>query len=278
MTLRTFWRINFDVVNEVQPDGTVEAKPRIAVEMTLWHLDSRTRVGRSVTLLEPNVEPPGSVVFADGVAHLNNGYIWATFDRDTLESGLVDALPNLEGTEFGTVSAPYGDQNISVTAMVRLPMDSGQEERPLFFMPQPSVEGHLPGKWEEATDAVCLIEKTLDPARSVIWAISGDRHETGWPFQIGDFPDDASPRGWHRLRVAQDLVSLSTPHVYEIYADSIPLDRPLEAKPASHHFYGGPVEFFIGGMPASHGGMIGLIGEIASLEFDPNASCSNCAG
>lgn len=280
MNLRTFWRIIFDVIDVQLDDGSVEARPRLCVEMVLWDTASTTRLGRVMEEIPADVQPPGSVTFSNGVAVFDGGYIRGTLHRTALEDQLVTLLAdNLESAEFGELSNPLGDLNVSIVALVRLLDDGAQEDRPLFYMNQPSSGGVLAKPGVRPSDAVRLSEN-IDAGgkRSVRWSISGDHHETSWLFQINDPPDDNPPRGWHRVRVTQDVGTKSAPFVYEILADAIPLDMPQPATPSSHYFYGDPVDFYIGGMPAPHIGIMGLHGEISYLEFDPNAPCSNCAG
>lgn len=278
MNLRSFWRINFDVVNVLEPGGTLKAEPRMSVEMVIWDAASRTRLGRSVTPIIP--VPHGNVSCADGLAKFEDGYYTGRFHRTQLEDELLARISeSLEAFDFGLNSEPVEDENISIVAQVRLLDDGQQEDRPLFYMGQPTIRGKLVDG-QVPTDSVCLVEKidASNGERIVKWWISGDYHETDRPFRIDDRPDSDPPRGLHRVRVIQDRDKSAYSYVYEILADAMPLIAPSLADPASHYFHGDPVDFYVGGMPDGSGGIIGLYGEISFLEFDPNNSCSNCAG
>lgn len=280
-SLRPFWRIvlDFDFIREA--DGTTTTVPRLFVDMILWDVSTGTRVGRQVKDIPFVVDPPDSVIFEDGMAKFMGGYIRGVFNREQIEQALIDNLVNTryEGITFGELSHPFGDENICLVARVRLPEEEFQEERPIFYMGQPTTRGEVVGEGERGQDVVCLIETVKNgDERKVIWQISGDRHEAARIFRIADNPDNNPPRGFHRLRVNQDTGISSVPYVYEILADSFPLDGPLPAIPSSHKFHMGETEFFIGGMPDGSGGMIGLWGQISYLDFDPNSSCTNCFG
>ena len=273
--LRAFWRLLFDVINVEKSDGTMVAEPRLCVEMVLWDIVEKKRLGRRMKRLLVMQDPPDSVKFADSTASFTDGYLWAEFDRTDMENELISDLhESLEGLEFGELSSPVGEYNVAITAHVRLLDDGSTIKRPLFYMRQPSIDGNLAEKGEIPTDAVCLAETVHSGGdRTIEWSISGDYDETGKLSWIDDQPDLDPPRGWHRIRVQQDADN----GIYEFIVDSITLDK-LPAVPSAHYFFGEPVVIYIGGMPNRLGGIIGLTGEISYLEFDPNAPCGNCAG
>lgn len=281
MALRTFWRIVMDFNYTQKADGTTETILKLFAEMTLWEINAPVRLGRLVENLPYVIEPAGAVTCEDGMAKFTGGYIRGEFHRERMEQQLLDALSgsDLESIKFGDISNPFGDENISIMARVRLPEDPAHEERPIFYMNQPTTRGREVEEGAPGLDAVSLVETVKNgDERKIVWEISGDQHEASRIFRISDVPDNEHPRGFHRIRVNQDTGISSSPYVYEILVDSIPLDGPLPAVPASHRFHSGPVEFYIGGEPDGRGGVTGLHGQISYLEFDPNNSCNNCWG
>jgi hypothetical protein len=283
MRLRTFWRIIFDVVDSLKEDGLIEARPRLRAEMTLWDVDRRsinynTQLAQIMEEITPDVFPGDGVTFANGVASFYGGHIWGKFDRTMLETKLVDlALESrlLAGAEFEELSIVYGGTNVSIVAHVRLPLDAAQPKRPLFYMYQPPrrrvrVHRYHP-RLRAEYDAVQLVEHVNGNGyRTVQWTISGDDHHPAEQFRINDEAYFEPLRGWHKVRVLQDMDS------YRIAADSVPLGPARPASPSDHLFSGDAVEFYVGGMREGEE-IIGLHGEISYLEFDPNSSCTACA-
>lgn len=271
VSLRSFWRIVFDASNPEFPDTDSLIKPRLHLEINIWDTSNFTRVGHSITRIPYTIEPSGSVSIVDGVARFNGGWIRGSFNRRDLEDLLMAKIHGGPFSVTGELSEPFEDVNVSIVADVRLPENTGIEEHPIFYMAQPTTDGKDP------KDAVRLIERiTNGDERRVEWSISGDHHAPPRHFWIKDQPDDDPPRGFHRIRVQQDTGKDFSTYVYEIYVDVVPLLFPTVADPKGHRFYTDEQEFYIGGIPDGADGMIGLVGSISYLDFDPNSTCPGC--
>ena len=247
---KVFWRINFDVINSV---------PRLQLEMTLWEFtNGNVRLERSVTDLTFGMVPMGIVSFVGDRAIFEGGYLDCTVDLDIEAAKLL----NLRGIPLPPMSAvieeeseSLGGENINIRADVVLNPQSGKEIFPLFYFPQPNMDG------------VRLIENLLpDGNQAIDWAISSQApiHSVGFNLAGADLQ--------HRVRVQQDSGTGGLDQ-YELLADSLPVGTGSTIP--NHLFSGATQQFFIGATPDLQ---LEFFGEIVSLEFDPNGTCKNCPG
>lgn len=252
---RIFWRIIFDVFN---------GAPRLQLEMTLWERFTFKRLGWRVEDLASGITPIGTVYFVNDRAVFFGGYLECAiylnqYAQELLYSAGID-IPF--ESALGDRSASLDGENVSIRADVTLYGQSGRTAFPLFYFPQHD-------KYDVSINGVRLIESVSSGGdRTIEWEISNQVLTSNSSFTLEEF------NAQHGLRVRQDRDTASGDDVYEFLVDSIPLGSQTAA-PKEHVFSGDPQTFYIGGTPAYPDG---LFGEIAHLEFDPNSSCTNCAG
>ena len=247
---KIFWRITFDVFN---------GSPRLQLEMTLWKRFLFQRLGRLVDDLAPGITPIGTAYYVDDRAVFFGGYLECAIDlnshaRELLVLARIDV--NTEEV-LGQASTSLHGENVSIRADVVLYGQSAKVAFPIFYFPQPDTNG------------IRLVESVAGGGgRTIEWEISNQVLPSNPNFALEEF------NAQHGLRVRQDKDTASGDDVYEFLVDSIPLDSQTAA-PKEHLFSGDPQIFYIGKTPDHPDG---LFGEIAHLEFDPNSSCTNCAG
>lgn len=247
MDWRIFWRLVFDVVN---------GAPRLQLELTLWEFSAgNKRLGRSVTDLTPGITPVGTVYYVNDRAVFFGGYLDCAVDLDVEAEKLLNksgfTLPQ-GASAIGEESESLRGENVNIRADVVIYEQSGKNEFPLFYFPQP------------LSQEIRLVERLTGTGSRVIdWDISGQLTNTGAEFEI----DSSDPQ--HRVRVEQYKAASS--EFFKLPIDSVPLGH--EPTMPDHKFAGAHQHFYIGGTPNHPGG---LFGEIPYLEFDPNGTCKNC--
>lgn len=259
-----FWRVVFDVVDH---------QIRLWEEITCWELVGGDPYWRrnNRLIVDLPYQIMGYVNVLRDIAEFRGGYIECqTYD-------LRDFQLNCLGTLGSGTSIPFDGENISIRADVRLLDEVGMSEYPFFYLDQlPLPEGEPPPEEELFIPPVSLTEQLVPipnqpPVQQVLWEIGGWQYSARYTFGL-------TPLGsWHRLRVHQDDGPDPDTSVFKFWVDAIPLKhQPNEVAPGMFQFDSMPQRLLIGGKPDPHGDIIGLYGDIAYLEFDPNDSCRRC--
>jgi hypothetical protein len=260
-----FWRIVFDVV---------DSNIRLQQEITCWELvEADTHYWRRNERLIVDLQPQivGYVNLTHDHAEFRGGYIEC--DTHDIREFQINCL----GTPGSGTSIPFDGENISIRADVRLPESVDMPEYPFFYLEQkPFVDENGDPIEQPIVQPVMLTEQRVHIpdqhlAYQVKWEIDGRPYLARYPFGLNPFED------WHRLRVHQDDGPDPDTSVFKFRVDAVPLQpRNLEVGPNNYQFDSVPQRLIIGGKPDLDGNIIGLHGDIAYLEFDPNDSCRKC--
>lgn len=302
--MKFIWWIIFDVVDN---GGVFE--PRLELHMELWDITTTTRAAKGIfPLAPPRVGNPAGnpVLYSAAGAQFQDQYLVGQVDLTLAAQTLWVPIfgPNTL-LNLGSASSTIHGENVSIDVELDVPENGNDQDLPIFFFPQNSVNGTLVAN-TTTTPAVPMdgveLSEHIDKngKRTLNWTISGRLYSPYEQFDLVPSQD-----GRHRVRVRHDLVpwfiddcylfKISLPKTfcqwlrrifghsklysiregYEFVVGSLQLGDAVEAHSDNgrHYFEVQVQEFYIGNIPGHAHGFTGII---KRLEFDPNNSCIKC--
>lgn len=302
--MKFIWWITFEVV----PNGA-NFEPRLTLHMELWDLSTTTRAAKGIfPLAPPRIGNPAGnpVVYSAAGAQFQDQYLVGSCDLSGAAQALFEPIfgpGSLKNLDPG--SEEIRGENVSIDVELDVPENGADQNLPIFFFPQYSVDGNqivnpsvIPGG---SRDGVALSERIDHTGRrSLEWIISGQSYTPNEQFDL-----DPAQDGRHRVRVRHDvfpwfiedcnLFGISLPkrfcrwlsgmfgnsglfsrrNGYEFVVGSLQLGDAVEDKSNKgiHYFDVRLQDFYIGKTPLHAHGFTGII---KRLEFDPNNSCIKC--